>query len=218
MTHSQPGNMSSWNITEIFLLPFILCYFLLYPRDTISDSIICSSLCFLILAFRKKIKLNKPDQMPFKIEDLILLSITIPVFISAWVFAWKAGKLNKDSALLSIQVTVLYFYYAWIQHFLAQRYTAMRILLLVDYYPKLRELSLPKEIKAALLTGIVFGILHIPYPGLMAPAAIGGSAYAYYFLMTGRLWAVVSSHALIASAWIFWGLDSNAFEEFTFLF
>lgn len=205
-----------WVKAEIVLVPFIFIYFLFYPRDTISDFVVCSTLSFVILGFGKNLGLHKPETGPFNLLDLMLLGITLPAFIGAWIYAALKQKVTTDNILEYLVIICLYFYYAWIQHFLAQRYTALRIKGFMQASTQFPSFSI--ELKAAFLTGCIFGILHIPYPGLMLPAAIGGGAYAYYFLKTGRLWAVVSSHALIASAWIYWALDANAFEEFSFIF
>jgi len=201
-----------WLATELIVLPITLCYFLFYPRDPISDFLVCSCLCFCIIAFSKQINLHKPKTQSFSTLDFFLAISSISIFIGAWAYGFAHNKVNLNTASTSILITVVYFYYAWIQHFLAQRYTAIRLRKLVE--ANLRFPNVSMDTQAALLTGLVFGILHIPYPNLMMPAAIGGAGYAYYFLNSGRLWAVVVSHSLIASSWIYWGLDSNAFDEF----
>lgn len=205
-----------WYLVELVLGILIIVYFLFYPRSTIPDFIVCTPLCLLILAFGKKIGLYKPVQARFSFLDTLLFFTTSFLYVASWWYAQTQGKLSEDSIKESLLISLIYIYYAWFQHFLAQRYTAIRMKMLVEKISVLKNMEV--EFKAAILTGIVFGILHIPYPSLMLPAAIGGSMYAYYFLKTGRLWAVVLSHALIASSWIYWGMDSNAFEEFTFIF
>ncbi len=205
-----------WYQAELVLGTCVIIYFLFYPRDTVSDFIVCTPLCLLILAVGKNVGLYKPTTQKFSWLDLLLLVTTLTLYVASWYYGYTNNKIALPQVKESLLISLLYLYYAWFQHFLAQRYTALRMKLLAEHTSKFKSLSV--ESKAAMLTGIVFGILHIPYPSLMLPAAIGGSLYAYYFLKTGRLWAVVTSHALIASGWIFWGLDSNAFEEFTFIF
>lgn len=205
-----------WYLAEFVFGTLVLLYFLFYPRNTISDFIVCTPLCLLILAFGKKVGLYKPVQEKLSLLDILFFFASSFLYAASWWYAQSQGKLSEDSIKESFLISLIYIYYAWFQHFLAQRYTALRMKMLVEKMSGLKKLGV--EFKAAILTGIVFGILHIPYPSLILPAAIGGSMYAYYFLKTGRLWAVVLSHALIASSWIYWGMDSNAFEEFTFIF
>ena len=206
-----------WQVLEMLVLAMALAYFLLYPRDTISDFLVCTSLCLAILASKPFINLPRPATSKTLTRlDFLLLVISLGAYSLAWYYAEQEQKISRERLVESLLVTALYVYYAWFQHFLAQAYTAVRIHQWVRKYPGFEKLS--QEMKAAALTGSVFGVLHIPYPDLIIPATLGGTAYAYYFLKTGRLWAVVLSHALIASAWLYWGMDSNAFEEFTVIF
>ena len=207
---------NKWQLAEIICCVFAFSYFLFYPRDTVSDFIICSILCFSIISFGDKVGLIKPSTQALSAIDLVVVLLSITSFIAAWAYAYSQQQLNYQSILTSIVITTVYFYYAWIQHFLAQRYVALRMVNLANQSKALPKLSI--EFKAAALTGAVFGILHIPYPHLMIPATIAGALYAFYFLITGRLWMVVSSHALVASSWLYWLNGANAFTEFPFLF
>jgi len=189
-----------------------LGYFLIYPRDTLSDFIVCTSLSLLLIYVGARIGLSKPKAAPFSRADMILAIVSITLFLASWIYGFSAGKLSMDTVFKSLGITTVYFYYAWIQHFLAQRYLALRSLSFNQRFGNYAEL------RAAAMTGFVFGILHIPYPRLMLPAALGGFAYAFYFLTTGRLWAVVASHALVSSAALFWLLDENPFTELIELF
>jgi membrane protease YdiL (CAAX protease family) len=214
LNNNQLTYLNLWTLLELVLGLITLGYFLFYPRDTVSDFIVCSALCFSIIACSSKINLLKPNTRAIATYDYFLALVSMSLYVGAWFYAYRLGKINTTSAITSLLITLMYFYYAWFQHFLAQRYTAVRMKSFVEkstHFPTINT-----HVKAAFLTGIVFGILHIPYPELMLPAALGGAAYAFYFLNTGRLWAVVVSHSLIASSWIYWGLDSNAFEEFIF--
>jgi membrane protease YdiL (CAAX protease family) len=212
----QMGKENSWtsteSIVEVILGLVALGYFLIYPRNTLSDFIVCTGLCLLLMYGGAKIGLSKPAVTPFSSVDAILAIGSILLFLVIWIYGFMAGKLNMGSILNSLSITIVYFYYAWIQHFLAQRYLALRLWYFNQKFGDYVEL------RAAAMTGFIFGVLHIPYPNLMLPAALGGFGYAYYFLKTGRLWAVVTSHALVSSAGIFWLLDDNPFTELIELF
>lgn len=188
--------MFSFRMGEPILAFIALSYFLLYPRDTLSDFIVLTSLCLLLIFFGARIGLSKPSLSEISKSDFFLLLFSLGLFLSIWIYGFSANKLNIDSGLKSLAITLVYFYYAWIQHFLAQRYLALRLLHFNKKSGVSTTFGLSIEMRAALMTGLVFGILHLPYPKLMLPAALGGFIYAYYFLTTGRLWAVVSSHAL----------------------
>jgi membrane protease YdiL (CAAX protease family) len=220
MNHINKDNNSNLNfrIGEFILGFLALTYFLIYPRDTLSDFIILTSLSLLLIFFGARIGLSKPSVAEISKSDFLLLLFSLGLFFSAWIYGFSESKLNVDNGLKSLGITLVYFYYAWIQHFLAQRYLALRLLHFNEKLHTKPPFGVSIELIAALLTGLVFGILHIPYPLLMLPAAFGGFIYAYYFLTTGRLWAVVSSHALVSSAGIFWILDENPFTELIVLF
>lgn len=187
-----------------------LAYFLVYPRNTLSDFIVCSIFCLVLFFFGMKIGLETPKIKEVSKADRILALLSILLFITAWIYGFATGKLNFNTATTSILITSTYFYYAFIQNFLAQRYLALRMLS-INQKRRLEKWS--PELVSALMTGVIFGILHIPYPHLIIPATGIGTAFAYYYLTTGRLWAVVCAHALIASPSLFWYLDDNPFTE-----
>lgn len=199
---------NTWLVVEITFGVLVLVYFLGYPRGTISDFIACTILSLLIYFGSNKLGLSKPTVQNIGKADKILFFISLSLFALAWIYGAIYSKITYQTAAHSLLITLIYFYYAAIQHFLAQRYLALRML----------KLSKNNVFLAALLTGLVFGILHIPYPNLIIPSALGGAAYAYYYLNTGRLWAVIVSHALIASAALYWVLGDPIFTELIDLF
>jgi len=209
----QTTFLQRWINIELLLSIALLLYFLGYNRDTCSDFIVCSSLSLLLLLFGNRLQLSTPIVAPFGTADWILTSIAVLAFTGAWFYGYYHNKINPNSALTAICITGIYFYYAWIQHFLAQRYLALRMQRFC------REKSAPDigakqlNLRAACCTGLVFGLLHIIYPHLILVSTIGGMLFAYYYLTTGRLWMVVVGHSLIASANLFWVLDDNPFTE-----
>ena len=167
----------------------------------------------MLLLFGNQLGLPKVESTSFGKADWILSGIVIIAFSSAWLYGFYHNKINLHSALTSLCITGIYFYYAWIQHYLAQGYLARRMLRLCQ--EKNAPNTTPKQLNlyAAGGTGLVFGLLHIIYPHLILVSAIGGALFAYYYLTTGRLWMVIIVHALIASANLFWVLDDNPFTE-----
>lgn len=206
-----------YKLGEMFLVLSSLVYFLTYPRNTISDFIVLTALCFLLMFLGPKIGLTKPLPTTYSKADLYLIIFTSALFIIAWFIGFSKGTLNTETALKAIAISIGYLYYAWIQHFLAQRYLALRWLKYFKQKAKNNKLNAIK-FKAALMTGFIFGVLHIPYPMLILPSMLGGFIYAYYYVTTGRLWAVVISHALVSSAGIFWLLDENPLQLIVDLF
>jgi membrane protease YdiL (CAAX protease family) len=208
----------NWRIGEFVLGIIALAYFLMYPRDTLSDFLVLTILCFILRLSYTQIGLFKLAVCPFSKADVLLIICTIIIFLSAWTYGAIEGKLNSQSILMSLFITLVYFYYAFIQHFLAQRYLALRLFYGVENKAFVLKYKLRAKMIAALLTGFIFGVIHIPYPDLILPAMIIGALYAYYFLTTGRLWMVVSSHALISSTVLFWYLGDNPFIELKVFF
>jgi membrane protease YdiL (CAAX protease family) len=217
-TNKDKTKTIAWRVGELVLGILALIYFLGYPRDTLSDFIVLTSLCVLLMLSYTKIGLIKPLAKPFSKADNYLILVTLLLFITAWTYGMLNEKLNGSTAVKSILITVGYFYYAFIQHFLAQRYLSLRLFAAIEKSGFVFQYGLSQKTIAALLTGLIFGVLHIPYPGLILPSMVGGFLYSYYFLTTGRLWLLVSSHALVSSAVIFWCLDDNPFTELMVLF
>lgn len=207
-----------WKVGEFLLGIIALVYFLTYPRNTLTDFIVLTSLCFVLLLTYRNIGLVKPPVRSYSKADTWIIVLTILLFVSAWGYGVKEGRLNSNTAIKSLWITIGYFYYALIQHYLAERYLALRLLSLVEKKAFFATYPFQAEFIAAILTGFIFGVIHIPYPALILPAMLGGGLYAYYFLITGKLWMVVSSHALVSSTLIFWVLDDNPFTELMVLF
>lgn len=203
---------STWFIVEFVFGGLLLAYFLGYPRDTLSDFIVCTIVSLLIYFWANKLGLYKPTVQNIGKADKILFLTSLSLFCFAWIYGGIYNKITFQTAFTSVGITLTYFYYAAIQHFLAQRYLALRMLTISESWNNSPKLY------AAILTGFVFGALHMPYPNLIIPSTLGGFAYAYYFLSTGRLWAVIISHALISSTVLYWILDDNPFTELIVLF
>lgn len=207
-----------WIVGEFALGMVGLVYFLTYPRNTLSDFIVLTVLCLLLRLSFTKIGLELPNVQPFSKGDRILVIFTMLLFGASWIYGFIEGKVTMITTLTALGITIAYLYYAFIQHFLAQRYLALRCLGLTQKNSFFSESQSKQTVAAALLTGLIFGVLHIPYPGLILPAGVGGFLYAYYFLTTGRFWNVVVSHAFVSSAAIYWLLDDNPFTELMVLF
>jgi membrane protease YdiL (CAAX protease family) len=208
----------NWRKGEFVVGMIALAYFLIYPRDTLSDFLVLTILCFILRLSYTKIGLFRLAVRPFSKADVWLIIFTAIIFLSAWTYGAIEGKLSGRSVLMSLFITIVYFYYAFIQHFLAQRYLALRLFYAVENSELILRYKLRTKIIAALLTGFIFGLIHLPYPNLILPAIIIGTLYAYYFLTTGRLWMLVSSHALISSTVLFWCLGDNPFMELRVFF
>ncbi|MCP4437390.1 MAG: CPBP family intramembrane metalloprotease [Aureispira sp.] len=206
--HSKRQGLTAWQIGEFIIGALALTYFLVYPRAALSDFVVCTILCLLVYRSSEELGLYKADLQSWGRADYMLLALTFGLFSAAWFYGFSKDKLSLNTALASLAITLTYFYYAIIQHFLAQRYLAARMM----------QVSKEHKPKAALFTGLVFGVLHIPFPHLIIPSTIGGMLFAYYYLSTGRLWMVVFAHALISSTLIFWFFGKNPFISILELF
>jgi membrane protease YdiL (CAAX protease family) len=181
---------------------------MIYDRNTLTDFVVCSSLSFLLLIFANKMDLPAPSRRPYGQSDKLLAGAVVLLFSAAWGYGFVTSKVTLQTASKSLAITLVYIYYAWIQHFLVQRYLAIRI---HQYY--LAKGGQHTARQAALTVAIGFAILHIPYPHLLLPSFMIGLVFVYYYLTTGRLWAVVIAHAMISSASLFWYLNDNPFTE-----
>ncbi|MCH2046718.1 MAG: hypothetical protein MK212_21570 [Saprospiraceae bacterium] len=206
--------MNGRQLIELVFLILLGIYFFAYDhlgfgqRDTLTDFVVCSSLSFLLFLFANKMHLPAPKVASYGQSDLILVVIVLSLFFLAWGYGFIMEKVNLTTAPKSIVITLVYFYYAFIQHYLVQRYLAVRI---HQYYEKKNKEK--TAIHAALTVAFGFALLHLPYPHLLLPSFLGGLGFVYYYLTTGRLWAVVMAHALVASTVLYWCLDDNPFTE-----
>ena len=133
-------------------------YSFLYTRDTLTDFIILSLLSILLYIFGEKAGLKTPVSGELSKKDYILALITIVLFISPWIYAFITSKINTERFQTSIIISIVYLYYALIQHFLAQRYLSLRLYYITKRkeFKKIKKMS--SEMAAAILSGIIFGL------------------------------------------------------------
>lgn len=81
---------------------------------------------------------------------------------------------------------LFYFFWAFFQQLVLNGFVANR----------LRVLNHPEPI--AIITGILFSVIHAPNPFLMITTIIGGSMSAYYFIRSQNVYILAFAHALIA--------------------
>ena len=194
----------------------MLCYAFLYPRDTLSDLLVFSFLCILLHFGGTKIGLIAPSISHWGRPEKYLIGISFLLIIFAWLYGFCTNKISLDRTFVAINISLVYIYYAFVQHFLAQNYLTLRLYTLLQQY-SLRIDQFQIQWYTAVGSSLLFAALHITYPHLIPVAACGGFLYAYYYLKTGRLYYVVFSHALIASSNLYWVLDDNPFTELLWL-
>jgi len=192
-----------WLIIEVVVGIIITLYFLFYPRMAASDFVFCSVATLFLYWSREKLGLEEPSLRVWGNADNLLLGITLSCFLAAWCYGWWQGRLTWSNTFDAMLIILTYFYYGFIQHFLAQRYLAIRMY----------QFSKKRVGVGALLTGLAFGILHIQEWHLIIPSTIGGVLFAYYYLYTGRFWMVVFAHAMISSTLIYWFFGNNPFRS-----
>jgi membrane protease YdiL (CAAX protease family) len=194
----------------------MLCYAFLYTRDTLSDLLVFSFLCLLLHFGGTKIGLVAPDISVWGKPEKGLIGISFLLIIFAWLYGLCTNKISLERSFIAINISLVYIYYAFVQHFLAQKYLTLRLYTLLQ---NCRICTSQKQTQryTAVGSSLLFAALHITYPHLIPVAACGGFLYAYYYLQTGRLYSVVFSHALIASSNLYWILDDNPFTELLWL-
>ncbi|MCH2043332.1 MAG: CPBP family intramembrane metalloprotease [Saprospiraceae bacterium] len=200
---SAKVQLTVWGVAEILLGILVVLYFSLFPRAADSDFVVCTVLCLLLYKGAPKLGLKPPKVEAWGWIDYAFLIMFLSFYITAWSYGCVSGRCSVDAVLDSIIITITYLYYGFIQHYLAQRYLAVKML----------SLSNHNKILAALLTGLAFGFLHIRELQLIIPSAFGGALFALYYLYTGRLWMVVLAHAMISSTLIFWFFGRNPFRS-----
>ena len=71
----------------------------------------------------------------------------------------------------------------------------------------------PRSAATAAVVALVFGLLHLPWPYLIAPTVIAGFVWSYAFLCGGRVWPLALSHAALAVAFFGFVVDRDPFDE-----
>ena len=64
-TNKDSNSELSWRIVEPILGSITLAYFLIYPRDTLSDFVVCTILCLLLMFGAARVGLVKPTVRQF---------------------------------------------------------------------------------------------------------------------------------------------------------
>lgn len=131
-----------------------------------------------------------------------LLAFTLLGLVLISLYGARAGVEPHPGHVLA--VFVLYLPFAWLQQYGMQRYLLRRHLRRVA--PRSRALT-------ALIAGIVFALLHLPFPILIAPTLIAGSVWSYSYIRTGRLWPNTLSHALLATSLFFAVVQKDPFRH-----
>ena len=190
MSTSRESNPVCW-WAERAMMVIVLLYFTCYPRNAASDFVFCTALCALLYIRNNHFNIKQPSNKNWAVVDSLFLGLGILLFGLGGYYGQQQGHLNW---VAYIAIVIIYFYYGFIQHYLAQCYLAVGML----------SLSKGNTLIAAMLTGAVFGLLHLLEPGLIIPSIIGGTLFAFYYLSRGKLWIVVVVHALISTALIYW--------------
>ena len=193
----------NWRIVESITILAAIAYFTAYPRMAASDFVFCSVFTLLLFLCRKPMGLKPPTLRKWGVGDWLLMILSIGLMLGFWIYGYTRGRLNTETGINGILIVLTYFYYGFIQHFLAQRYISVRM----------SQLTNGHVLKAAILTGLAFGFLHIRELHLIIPSTIGGALFSYYYLSTGRLWMVVFAHATISSNLIYWFFERNPFRS-----
>jgi membrane protease YdiL (CAAX protease family) len=98
----------------------------------------------------------------------------------------------------------IYLPFAWLQQDITQRYLVARLG---------ASLAPRSATRAALVGGVIFGLCHLPFPGLLGPTLIAGVVWACVFLHSGRVWPIVVSHAVLGAGYFLTVLQRDPFRD-----
>ena len=199
-------------LAEIIIVFSTIFYAFLWDRDTLSDLIIFSFFTVLLYFGAAKVGLTSPKKKAWSTLEKKLIITSIWLIGIAWFYGFCTQKTSLENCIIALNISFVYVYYAFVQHFLAQKYLSLRLYSLMQKWG-LEGLKVHAIVYTALVSAFLFAALHINYPHLIVVAAIAGFLYAYYFLSTGRLYTIVISHAFVASSHLYWLLDDNPFTE-----
>lgn len=104
--------------------------------------------------------------------------------------------------LPSIVIFALYPFWSFIQQFAVQDLVALN----------LERLGLPR-LGVILLTGLLFGLVHLPDWELVALTGAAGWAWTWLFLRKRNLYPIALLHAVLGTLTYYWILERNPWNE-----
>lgn len=118
----------------------------------------------------------------------LLAAFTLAGVAAMVIYAVSQGAAAPDPGFVA-RTLAIYVPYAAVQQYLTQRYLVVRAR---------SWLGAPGDVRVALGIALLFGLLHLPFPDLIAPTVLAGFVWTFAYLRSGRLWPLALSHALLA--------------------
>jgi hypothetical protein len=180
----------------------VAIYCMAIPRSTAREVAILGAACLVVglLAARRVIPAAPPRRGGLRPLGL-LLGLSAVVVVGALAHGLVYGVIPQRPVFL--RTALVYLAYASVQQYLTQRYLVVR---LRGWLPG------RSDRQVALVTGVVFGVLHLPWPALIVPSAALGTLWGHAYLSSGRWVPVALSHACIAVAFFLFVLGHDPFR------
>lgn len=182
----------TWNFwqtseTVLFLAGALYC---LSPfRSTVRDCTVFGLGALMLVLFPK-------DQIPVapKVKRDTFAEWSLVIFtVVCTVIMLGVGYLNSNLRFrfsLFFAAFLVYLPFAYLQHVAMERYVVMR---------HCRWMARDQLGWMVFLSGVLFGMFHLPFPVLIAPTMLAGWMWTYFYLKTGRLWPLALTHAFLAT-------------------
>lgn len=193
----------------VFILAIL---YLISPfRHFFADMSVLGCAAILLFFFSERLSLRRREASASRRADISLIAFTIFAALVIWGYGLFFARVEFSWSHLLITLLV-YVPFAWLQHVGMQRYVVSRHCeSLGDFFKKRFGLRSSLGI-TLILSAVIFGFFHIPFPNLVLPTTIAGLIWTYYYLETGRLMPIALSHAFLATSLFFLYLERDPFR------
>ena len=191
---------------------FLAILYLISPlRHFFADMSVLGAAAILLFFFSERLSLKRKEARASRVADVSLLVFTTLGAVLIWGYGLFVAKVNFSWSHLLVTLLV-YVPFAWLQHVGMQRYVVSRHCESLGEFCRARFGFRSSLGFTLLVSAVIFGFFHIPFPNLVLPTTVAGLIWTYYYLETGRLMPIALSHAFLATSLFFLYLERDPFR------
>ncbi|MDF1662029.1 MAG: CPBP family intramembrane metalloprotease [Planctomycetota bacterium] len=201
----------AWLAFERGVFILAILYLISPLRHFFADMSVLGCAAILLFFFSESLCLKRREAKASRSADVSLLCFTIFAAALIWGYGLFFAKVDFSWGHL-LMTLLVYVPFAWLQHVGMQRYVVSRHCETLGEFCKTRFGFRSSLGITLILSAVIFGFFHIPFPNLVLPTTVAGLIWTYYYLETGRLMPIALSHAFLATSLFFLYLERDPFR------
>jgi membrane protease YdiL (CAAX protease family) len=208
----EPQRSSRWLLAERIFFALGLIYLLSPTRNIFGDVFLFGLATLAVFFLSDKLGLSSREVQSSRVATGLLLGFTISTGLLIW--GYGLFFLGQSYNLSHVFVTLLvYLPFAWLQQVAMQKYVVSRHCESLGSYLGAKSGAASITLWTVIVAAVLFGLCHLPLPGLVWPTGLAGLVWTYYYLKTGRLGAIAVSHAFLATSLFYVCLRRDPFRD-----